>query len=211
MRILPLASLVLVSSLAPSISAQVERESPWYLTFDIGADSVVDIDSNPTGTVSYDTGISSSLAVGRHLFGGKLAFNGELETFYSFTRLDDGDLVKLSPNSPRDHASLALLVNGMLEWNLGKSFAWYGGVGVGYASVRLDSFDFGDLDQVDKSALAYQFKIGALYRLGQNLDFLLGYRYFQTEDIQIDNVVTLSSFDVTNQENIFEAGLRWGL
>ncbi len=213
MRILPLATVLFVSSFASSAFAQDRSESPWYIGFDLGALSVTDIDQNPTGTVGYDTGVSMALALGRHLIrSDSLDFSGELEGLYAFTKLDDGDLVNIPSAISRDYGNLAWFVNGVLDWKLSEDFGWYGGAGVGYASgIRLQSFDSGNLAQADTQAIAFQFKLGAIFHMGGRYDFLLGYRYFQTEDVQIDNLVTLTSFDVTNQANIFEAGVRWGL
>jgi opacity protein-like surface antigen len=214
MRILSLASLVLVTSLASSVSAQDRDENPWYLTFNIGAAFPAEVDENPTGTVGYDTGIATALAVGRRLSDSdSLDVAAELEGLYAFSQIDEGDLDALpATNSPRDAGNLAWFLNGVLEWNFSKTFAWYGGAGIGYATgIELEAFDFGDLDQADKDALAFQFKLGAVYRLGGNVDFLLGYRYYQTEDIQVDNIVSQSSFDITNQINVVELGMRWGL
>ena len=214
MRILSLASVVLVTSLASSVFAQDRDESKWYLTFGVGAAFLSDVDTNPTGTVSYDTGVATTLAVGRRLSDSdSVDVAAELEGLYAFSRLDDGDLDKLAaPNTPRDAANLAWFLNGILQWNLSKTFAWYGGAGIGYASgIELDAFDFGDLKQVDKDGLAFQAKLGALYHLGGSTDFLLGYRYYRTEEIQINNIVSQTSFDLTNEMHILEVGVRWGL
>ena len=213
MRILSLASVVLVTSLASSAFAQ-DREDPWYLTFAAGAAFPAEVDTNPTGTVSYDTGIATSLAVGRWLSDSdSLDVAAELEAFYAFARLDDGDLDKFqAANSPRDAGNLAWFLNGILDWKLNPTFAWYGGAGIGYASgIELDTFDFGDLEQVDQDGLAFQAKLGARYHLGGSTDFLLGYRYYRTEDVQVDNIVTQASFDIENQIHVVELGLRWGL
>ncbi len=213
MRITYLATVLFFLTAASTAFGHGRDEDRWYLGLGIGAVGAPDIDENPTGTVGYDPGITGSLLIGRDLGGSDdVGFAAEFEGFLSDYKLEEEDLGKIPSAISDDAGTLAWLVNGVIDWHIAEQFGFYGAAGIGYAStIEFEFYDSGNLNQEDKHGLAWQLKLGLQYNLGGSYDFLLGYRYLQTEDVEVRNTVTQATFDVPNEQHVFELGVRWGL
>jgi len=108
------------------------------------------------------------------------------------------------------------MVNAVFDWEWTEKITMYGGAGIGQA-VRLDFDSLSDADRnfrlEDETALAVQGKIGLRYSLGGSATWSFGYRYLQTEDLELrdeDVFGDYRSFDLANHQHVLEFGIGWG-
>lgn len=139
-----------------------------------------DSDFGPSGStleLSFDPGFAIGGFVG-YEFGGGLRAEGELSY-----RANDGDSF-LGVGLDGDVTSLAFMVNGFYDFDIGSPFTPYVGGGVGVASVSLN--DVGAVGIVladdDDVVFAYQLGFGVGYELSPTLTLTADYRYFATAD-----------------------------
>jgi opacity protein-like surface antigen len=215
MRTFPILTALALTLLAPSVLAQDKHgeDDPWYLQMGLGAVWVEPVDSPLGGgaEVDFDAGIFGSLALGRDLGTvGPLGVAVEAEGLYAYSTTDEADLVPFG--TTEDGANLvAWMGNVVFDWQFGDEFAWYFGGGAGFATqAQFETFDNANFSQVDDNGFAAQLKTGLEYHLGGLIDFLIGYRFIATEDLEIRNNTNLSTFDVENFRHVLELGFRWG-
>jgi len=194
-------------------SAWAQNESPdFYLQLGLGIVGSEEAEGVPGGTVGFDPGYGVSLAVGYDMvIDESLTFAPEFELYYQSFRVDEDDLDAIPSAVEDDAKTFAFMVNGTFDWNITKQFSWYGGVGVGWASViEYSAWDSGNLLIRDDSGLAGQLRLGLGYNLGGTYDVRVGFRYFKTEPVEIEDQVTGDVDEIDVGQAAFEASLRWG-
>ena len=209
---LPLFPIVL--TLIGSGAFAHDEDEPWYIQFSTGAVFSEDADDVPGGTIEFDPGFSLGGLVGYHLCqGDKFGFDLQGELFYMDFKVDEGDLTAIPSAIDDNSGAMAWMLNGVAEWHFTEQFAIYGGIGGGFASkIEYDAWDSGNLDIPDDSGLAFQGMLGFLYNLGGSYDVLLGYRYFRTEPVDIENLIPpFDTSEIDIAQHIVEIAFRWGL
>ena len=194
---------------------KTNNEDPWYIQYGAGLIfHMPEVDDNPGGTVDWDAGWDITLAVGRDMggLGENFGWSLEGEVYFSQIEVESGDLINVAGANDRKSKTLAWMANAIFDYHFSDQFAWYFGGGIGYASrTKFETWDSGNFNQKDTDAVAYQFKTGIQYLLGGRYSFLLGYRLFATEDLEIENQANNSSFDIENIQHSLEIGVRFGL
>ena len=208
----PFHAFLALSLLASVTAAHDDGESPWYLDLAIGTVSADAVTPPGAGEVGFDAGVLGALSVGRTLgHTGAVTWAVEGELFYSYFKLDEGDLETLGGIEEQAAQATAWMLNLEADVRLTSDVSLYAGAGIGFASdITFDSFNAGAFDQVDEDGVATQFQLGLRYKLGTDYDVSLGYRYFATEDVEVANLGGGSS-DVEFVNQAFELGFRWGL
>jgi opacity protein-like surface antigen len=187
-------------------SAQAQEDSPWYLQFGAGAVQPQDSDADVLeDDLQFETGFAIS-GIGGYRFvdGERLDLSLEIEGYRAEYDIDQ---------NLGDAKTTAVLGNANLEIALSRVVLLYLVGGAGWATdVDLDSNAEGQsLDLQDDGAFAFQGKIGIRVLLGGNFSWLIGYRYFQTEDLGVDEEFSGSSFDFENVQHVFEMAFRWAV
>jgi opacity protein-like surface antigen len=159
-------------------------------------------------TVSFDTGWTGAIAVGRD-FAGPL--RAEIE--YSHRSVDVGDVTGTIANPAPPPAFIpftgtisgsadidALMLNGYVDTPIrGGPLGVYVGMGAGVAFVDTT---FNGLDRSDTN-FAFQGMAGAFYEASPDVTITAGYNLFVTEDVSLGN----GSVNMTNHSVL--AGLRF--
>ncbi len=190
-----------------------DDESPYYFQFGLGGVFSADAEDVPGGTIAFDPGFSTSLAVGR-TFGLSERFDCdlELEAFYQAFQVDEDDLPAIASAVDDDAKTLAFMINGMLDWKFTSQYSLYGGLGVGWAKeIDYSAWDSGSLSIDDDDGVAFQGRFGFAYNLGGTYDVRLGYRYFQTESVEIVDTTANTTDDLEVGQHSIEALFRWAL
>ncbi len=199
--------------LASSAWAQDDEESPYYVQLGFGAVFSEEASGVPGGTISFDPGFSVSAAVGRtYEISERLDFDAELEAFYQAFAVDEKDLPAIASAVDDSAKTFALMLNGGLDWKFTPQYAMYGALGIGWAKeIDYSSWDSGNLSISDTDGLAYQGRFGFAYNLGGTYDVRMGYRYFKTEPVDIDDLVAGTSSELDVAQHSLEVTFRWGL
>lgn len=218
MRKLPIQAFLALSFATTLATAQELKTdvSPYYLQLGLGGVSTVEVDPTAGATADFDTGLGFSLLAGRDLgqlgpFG--VALEGEL--YYSFMNIDKGDLNQFTGAGgvvrARGARQFSLMGNLILDYPIYDDTSVYFGGGIGFApTVDFDTFDTGNLSQEDDSGVVAQLKLGIKYDLGERSDFLIGYRYFKSEALDINS--TLNGISSVNfEQHALEFSVRWGI
>jgi len=203
---------------APSTFAhdKNKEEDPWYFQFGVGAVFYMpSVDDNPGGSVDWDLGWQTNWAIGYDLgafSGDKWGWSVEFEGYFSQVEIDDSDILNVPGANDRKSKNLAWLGNVVFDYHFTEQYAWYFGGGIGWASrIKFETWDQGAFNNVDTDGIAYTFKTGLKYNLGGRYDVLIGYRFFGTEDVEIENVNNNTSFDIENYQHSLEIDVRFGL
>jgi len=193
-------------------SAFAQESSDFYIQLGLGFVGSEDAEGVPGGTVEFDPGYGVSLAVGYDMpVGDHFSFAPEFELYYQNFRVGEDDLTGIPSAVEDDAKTFAFMVNGTLDWNITEQFSWYAGAGVGYATViEYSAWDSGNLSVTDDSGLAGQFKLGLGYNLGGTYDVRLGFRYFRTEAVEIEDQITGDTDEIDIGQAAIECSLRWG-
>jgi outer membrane autotransporter protein len=197
--LLGLATLVMVGFSAPFSLAAAGP----YLTLQGGAtwleDSDFDIDDVPSSLLSleaeFDTGFNLGVAAGYDFGAARL----EAEVAY---RQNDVDKINAQANIPEidlvgsgsadgdgDVSATSLLVNAYWDIPTGSPVTPYVGGGVGFANISANDVEVEGIDVADDddNVFAYQLAAGIAFEINPNLALDLGYRYFATEDPEIED------------------------
>lgn len=207
MRTSPILTVVLLTLVAPTALAhdKSRENDPWYLQMGLGMNF-----ANATGAVDFDPGLFSALALGYDMGGGdRFGWSLEIEGIYNYWTVDENDL----PLGADDGVSeLSWWGNAVGDYHFSDKLAFYLGGGVGWVSrIKYDTFDAGSFSQQDKDAVAWQIKTGFKYHMGGLTDFLIGYRYMVSDDLEVTDTLLSQTFDVENEKHIVELGFRWGI
>ena len=167
-------AVVLLFLSATGVQAQ---EDDWYAAVGAGVTfpSDIDDDSGPATSTTFDTGYILTGAAGKYFNNFRL----EGEIFYSRYDGDSNILNGVAVvGSGSGHLDItAYMANAYYDIQTNTKFTPYIGAGIGYVNVDVHD-GFGRSDQ----GYAYQFKAGIAYQFNPPVDFILGYRFFDTED-----------------------------
>lgn len=187
-------------------SAQAQEDSPWYLQFGAGAVQPQDSDADALeNDLEFETGfVISGIGGYRLVDGERFDLSLEIEGYRAEADIDQ---------NLGDSTTTAVMGNANLEFALSRVVLLYLVGGGGWATdVELDSTAEGQsLELQDDSAFAFQGKIGIRVLLGGNFSWLIGYRYFQTDDLSVDEEFSGSSFDFENIQHVVEMAFRWAV
>jgi opacity protein-like surface antigen len=168
-----------------------------YMSIQGGAtwleDADLDYDIIPSSDLSveaeFDTGFNMGVAVGYDYGPARL----EAEVAY---RQNDFDKFKgqflgfgFEDSADGDVSATSLMVNAYWDLPTGGPITPYIGGGVGFANVsfnEVEDLGFEFIDD-DDNVLAYQAAAGIAFDINPNLALDLGYRYFATEDPELED------------------------
>ena len=158
--------------------------------------SVTDVDG--TGAdVSYDPGLSLSAVIG-HEFG--MGFRLEGEVNYKKANTDKFTVGGTTRNLDSDFRALGMMANAYYDFQPSMAFTPYVGLGLGFVNINMSSADVNGLktwNSDSATAFAYQVGFGGNVMINSRMAFDLGYRYFGTNDFNIDLISTnLSSHNI---------------
>jgi opacity protein-like surface antigen len=105
-----------------------------------------------------------------------------------------------------DISSLALMINGFYDFNLGLPVTPFAGGGLGIARVRIDS-DWLGVDSSD-TVFAYQLGAGLAFALNPQVNIDLQYRFFATLDPEL-KFQSGERFDTEYMTHNVMLGLRY--
>lgn len=177
-----------------------------YVDIAGGVNLLEDSDISGTGlgtTADFDPGFAVKAAIGNALDSG---FRFEAEVAY---RRNDADGVGGSTASG-DVSAWSLMGNAIYDIKTGGRLTPYIGVGAGVAGIDWNDVSPVGGGSVDDNAtvFAYQGIAGAAYRINDNLQLTLDYRYFATEDPDL-TTSTGTNFDAEVGSHSIMVGLRW--
>jgi len=156
------------------------------------------------GEAEFDTGFAVSGA-GGYAFGGLGlgTFRTEVEVAYRQNDVDKISVSGLGTASGGDAevSVLSGMVNVALDLDTGTVVKPYVLVGVGAASVTLESDDLGADD--DDIVFAYQAGAGLGFAVTEAVTVFTGYRYFGTTDPEVEGI------DAEYSSHNLEAGVRF--
>ncbi|MFV8780823.1 outer membrane protein [Microbulbifer sp. SA54] len=103
-----------------------------------------------------------------------------------------------------------LFFNAYYDFDAGWALNPYFGLGIGNAWVDVKYRPSGvSIIDDDDSTLAYQAMLGLNYDCSEQLKFFGGFRWRQTEDIEVDARLLPAEFDIENESWLAEIGMRW--
>jgi OOP family OmpA-OmpF porin len=200
------ALALVLAVLVPSAFAR-DKGQGYY--FDIGPGLNLFSDSELTGGVelSAESGLGAEIALG-HRFGTGLRAEfalgmrrNNLDTV-SATGTFFGTTLAANTALNGDVTTVYGLLNAYYDFDMRSSWAPYLGLGIGAASIELDSATLG-VDDTD-TVPAWQGMLGVTYRISDNVWARGGYRYFGTGDPEIAG----TEFEV--QSHVLDIGLQIG-
>lgn len=157
---------------APSLAA-----SP-YLAANLGLvmldDAELTVPGFGSGEISYDPGVGVTVAVGAVLVDNTLRAEGELG--YRLSDVEEGNA---------DMSAMSLMGNIYLDLPTGSPVMPFLGAGIGVANVELEIDGAGSGDD---TVFAYQVAAGVGFMLNAQTTLDLQYRYFATEDPNLEGV-----------------------
>jgi opacity protein-like surface antigen len=203
----------LCAALLVGANAQAQDSNPWYIQFGLGGVFTTEAEDVVGGTVGFDPGFSTGVAIGRtHALDERLELDLEGELFYQYWTVDEDDLLNIPSAVDDDAKTFALMLNGTLDWAFTPQYSVYGGLGVGYAKeIEYAAWDSGNLTVNDDDGLAFQARLGMNFNFGGTYDVRFGYRFFKTETIDIENTTTGDVDELDVSQHSLELGFRWGL
>jgi opacity protein-like surface antigen len=180
-----------------------------YLSGNLGAVFLTDADGDVdgyTGELTFDTGGVATFAVGTTVgnsgriefeIGSRVNDMDEVTSdYYNFTTDIDGDVTTLS-----------YMGNVYFDFKNNGKFTPFIGGGLGIANVEYDVDSVNGnsrfSDKADDTVMAYQVMTGISYAATDHLNIDLQYRYFGTEDPEIDVL------DTEYQSHNVMLGLRY--
>jgi opacity protein-like surface antigen len=191
--LLCLATVVMVGL---SASVSLAAAGP-YLTIQGGAtwleDADLDYDFLPSSALSveaeFDTGFNAGVAAGYDFGAARLEaeFAYRQNDFDKFTGQFLGESFEDSADG--DVSAASLLFNAYWDLPTGGPVTPYIGGGVGFANVSFNEVeDLGvEIIDDDDNVLAYQAAAGIAFDINPDLALDLGYRYFATEDPELED------------------------
>ena len=190
-------------------AANAQRHQGWYVGGGLGATFANDSDVEGAGvntSSELNVGAMGALSAG---FGFPNGLRAEVEGAY---RKNDVDSTSGVTSGTGDIGVLSGLVNLLYDFDTGTPWTPYLGGGIGFGRLKVENLTlpagFGSADD-DAHALAYQGIVGVGYRLAENLQLFADYRYFATDDGNINRTGgTAGTVDVDYSVHTVMAGLR---
>ena len=205
-RVLAVASVLIA---APVVQALADTTPGWYVSGGVGAVVAEDSTAHTSAgnrSIDYDPGYSY-LASGGYAWGTGLRLEGEV--FHS--RVDVNG-VQGATNAGGHLSNTDLFANALYDFKTGMMFTPYIGAGLGVSFVTADAIGplptSGNLDENNKTALAYQGIVGAAAQLDRNWAVTADYRYIDTFEPKLKLSTGGHSRTTDAQHNIM-LGLRY--
>jgi opacity protein-like surface antigen len=194
-------------------NAQAQDKNPWYIQYGLGIVGTTDAEDVVGGSVSFDPGFTTGLAIGRsYAIDQRLTLDAEAELYYQYFTVDEEDLGNIPSAVDNDAKTFGLMLNGTLDWAFTQQYSLYGGLGLGYMKeIEYSAWDSGNLQVQDDDGVAFQARLGMAYNLGGTYDVRFGYRFFKTQPIDIENTTTGEVDELDVSQHAVELGFRWGL
>jgi len=208
-----MSSLLIATALLGSSAWAQDEGSPYYLQLGLGGVFSEEADEVPGGTIGFDPGFSTGIALGR-TFGisERLDLEAEVETFYQAFTVDEDDIGAIASAVDDDAKTFAFMLNGGFDYRFTTQYSIYGAVGVGWAKeIDYAAWDSGNLTTTDDDGAAFQARLGFGYNFGGSYDMRLGYRYFKTDTIDVEDEITGAVDEIDVAQHSIEATFRWGL
>lgn len=191
----------------PPLAAAADTRRGTYLQFGFGLVSTRS-SSGPSQDVEFDQGYAVPVAIGWRLPGADDAFalDLEVEGIYTDQDVDDDGLTQ----AVLDITQFGLLFNALADFELGDSLALYagGGIGLSFLDIGTTSDGLSSFSDEDGPFLAWQLKGGMRWWMTDALSWNLGYRFLNVDDVEIDDGVGSSSFDLETEQHVLELGIR---
>jgi opacity protein-like surface antigen len=183
-----------VSYAAPYFSGNIG--AVWVEDSDLTSDQIDNFGGNEAD-LSFDTGYGATAALGfssydskkrrgrsrRHTYNS--GARAEIELGY---RKSDMDEISVSGDGSEsidgDFSVLSLMANGFYDFMPSNTFSPFIGGGIGYANVKSKV----DGTQKNDNVFAYQLAAGVAIAASQKIKIDLQYRYFVTDDPDLDGV-----------------------
>lgn len=195
--------------LALAYTAAPRAEHKTYLRVSGGL--VTTTDSNgPSEDVEFDEGWMASLGLGKRLGASDtgLGFSLELDALWSQQDASTSGTLQ----AVNDVTAAGVLLDGILDFKIADQFSIYGGAGIGVAwlDVGTRSDALNDFDEEDGPFLAWTAKAGVQWKFGASTALMLGYRFLNIDDAEIDDDLGGASFDLQTEQHVAELGLVFG-
>jgi opacity protein-like surface antigen len=205
--------LLFATALLGSSAWAQDDESPYYLQLGFGGVFSGDAEDVPGGTIGFDPGFTTGLALGRSFgISERLGLDIDVEAYYQAFKVDEDDILAIPSAVEDDAKTFALMLNGTLDFGFTPHFSVYGGAGVGWASeIEYSAWDSGSLAVEDDDGLAFQGRLGFAYDLGGSYDVRLGYHFFQAESVEVTDSTDGSTSDLEVGQHSLEVMFRWTL
>lgn len=186
-------------------SAALAAEGP-YFGVQAGATWLDDVEGDGVN-IEFDTGYNLGAAAG-YDFG---QFRAEGEIGYSENGVDQIDISgEGSFGADGQGRALRFMANGYVDFETQTAFTPYLGAGVGVVNIYINNLEVGDQDIIDddETVFAYQFALGVGYDVVENVVFDCSYRYFATDDVELqDKFGGESEVDIDTHNIVL--GFRW--
>ena len=191
----------------------VTADDALYVEIQPGVSILADSDISGlglSGEAEFDTGFVIGGALGYRIFDNLRA---EANLSYRQADVDKVTSGAVVLEGAGDASVLALMANVYIDFDFGYAVKPYigGGIGVGFIDVDKGSSNILIVDD-EATEFAWNIMAGASYRVLENIDLSLGYRYLGTTDPDLD--ATLVGFgtgklnaEITVHEVLF--GLRY--
>ena len=206
-------SLLIATALLGSSAWAQEEASRYYLQLGLGGVFSENATGVPGGTISFDPGYSTSIALGRRFdLSESFDFDAEFEFLYQYFTVDEDDMPAIASAVQDDAKNVSFMLNGILDWIFTPQYSIYGGLGVGYAKkIEYSAWDSGNLVIDDNDGLAFQARFGFGYNFGGSYDMRLCYRYYKAEPVDIRDQISGQVDELDVAQHSIEATFRWSL
>lgn len=167
-------------------------------------------DSGGGEEVDFDEAFMLAVAFGHHFGAGeeRLGFDVELEGLWSDQDAETSGEV----SGVRDYTAVGLLLNGVVDFRLVDRWFLYGGAGIGTSFVDIGSSgdEFHQFDSEDGPFLTWQGKAGVRWNMTDRLAWNLGYRFVNISDVEIQDSIGASNFELGIEQHVIELGISFG-
>ncbi|MDH5764127.1 MAG: outer membrane beta-barrel protein [Nitrospinota bacterium] len=206
-RLLAVAVFVAVAVLSANVHAQQgsggQGTGP-YIGGHLGVNILSDPDIQQAGfiiPVGVDAGVGLGGVLGYDF--GNVRIDGEL----AFRNNGISDFVGFPAEG--NVSALSYMINGYFDVPTGSPLKPYVGGGIGFATVSYDLEVIGlSLADDTDSVMAFQFSAGLGYEVSPRATVSFGYRYFTTEDPEMEDVGGFP-FTTEYQSHEFNVGARF--
>ena len=184
--------LLLIAAMFFSLSSFAYSAPGLYVGGNLGLASLNDSDVSAPGysaSITTDMGASLSGIVG---YAFENNFRIEAELVSQANEFDQSSESGRKYGLTGDIGSAAIMANAYYDFNNKSRFTPFVGAGIGYAAVEVNDLHYigyskDDDIEDDDSAFAYQLSAGVGFEITERITLDLKYRYFATEDLDIDN------------------------
>lgn len=189
------------------------RHGQPYFRISSGFVNGRDSDGPGNHDIDFDTGVLISLGLGKRVMTFDHGFDlcAEFDAVITEQDADTHGPVK----AVKDLGVGALLFDGIANYHFefDPRLSLYGGFGIGVAAVDVDTRDSAghDFDVEDGPFFAWQGKTGVIWRFAPRIAAHAGLRVLHVEDVNVDDDIGSSDFDLEIRQAALEAGLMFDI